>query len=330
MSSNATPHNPHDKSYKDLFSHPEMVRDLIVGFLPAEWVQDFDLSTLERNNGHYVTDDLRERENDIIWRVRFRGEWLYLYILLEFQSSVDRFMAVRLLTYMGLLYQDLIKTKQLTDDGLLPPLLPIVLYNGEPRWTAAQSLHALIAQPSNGLQRYLPQLEYLLLDEGAIVAEGLPNLQNLAALLMGLEKSQTLRAVQHTLDELINATKQPELASLQQSFMTWLKQVLLPGRLKGITLPNVNHLLEVKKMLAENTIDWGREFREEGWLKGMLKGKLEGKLEGEALILQRQLTKRFGTLSDSTLTRLHSATSEQLELWADRVLDAPTLQEVFG
>ena len=63
-------------------------------------------------------------------------------------------------------------------------------------------------------------------------------------------------------------------------------------------------------MLAENTIDWGREFREEGWLKGLLKGKQEGKLEGEALILQRQLTKRFGILSDSTLTRLHSATSE--------------------
>ena len=87
-------------------------------------------------------------------------------------------------------------------------------------------------------------------------------------------------------------------------------------------------------MLAENTIDWGREFREEGWLKGMLKGKqegkLEGKLEGEALILQRLLTKRFGILSDTTLTRLHSATSEQLELWADRVLDAPTLQEVFA
>jgi predicted transposase/invertase (TIGR01784 family) len=162
MTTNAPPHNPHDNSYKSLFSHPEMVHDLIVGFLPAEWVQDFDMSTLERKNGNYVTDDLRERENDIIWRVRFKGKWLYLYILLEFQSSVDRFMAVRLLTYMGLLYQDLIKTQQFTDDGLLPPILPIVLYNGESRWTAAQSLQALVAQPTNGLQRYLPQLEYVL------------------------------------------------------------------------------------------------------------------------------------------------------------------------
>ncbi len=45
-----------------------MVRDLIVGFLPAERVTDFDLSTLERKNGHYVTDDLRERERHYLAR----------------------------------------------------------------------------------------------------------------------------------------------------------------------------------------------------------------------------------------------------------------------
>jgi hypothetical protein len=59
-------------------------------------------------------------------------------------------------------------------------------------------------------------------------------------------------------------------------------------------------------------------------------GKLEGKLEGEAAILQRLLTKRFGTLDDITLTRLHHANSEQLESWAERVLDAATLQAVFA
>ena len=75
MSDPTPPHNQHDNSYKSLFSHPEMVRDLIVGFLPAELVQDFDMNSLERQNGNYVTDDLRERKNDIIWRVRFKGKW---------------------------------------------------------------------------------------------------------------------------------------------------------------------------------------------------------------------------------------------------------------
>jgi len=37
-------------------------------------------------------------------------------------------MAVRIQTYLGLLYQDLIRTRQLSKTGLLPPVLPIVLY----------------------------------------------------------------------------------------------------------------------------------------------------------------------------------------------------------
>ena len=96
----------HDNSYKLLFSHQEMVRDLLVGFVQEPWLAELDFSTLEKVNGSYVTDDLRSREDDVIWRVRFKDRWLYLYILLEFQSSVDAYMALRVMTYLGLLYQD--------------------------------------------------------------------------------------------------------------------------------------------------------------------------------------------------------------------------------
>jgi hypothetical protein len=37
-------------------------------------------------------------------------------------------MALRMMVYVGLLYQDLIKEGPVK--GLLPPILPIVLYNG--------------------------------------------------------------------------------------------------------------------------------------------------------------------------------------------------------
>ena len=66
----------------------------------------------------------------MIWWVRWGQDWLYVYLLLEFQSTVDRFMAVRILSYVGLLYQDLIRSGQLTASGQLPPVLPLVLYNG--------------------------------------------------------------------------------------------------------------------------------------------------------------------------------------------------------
>ena len=104
----------HDHSYKLLFSHSEMMADLLQGFVTAEWVRDVDLSTLERVHSSHVSDDLRERENDIIWRVRWQDDWLYIYLIVEFQSTVYRFMAVRFMTYEGLLYEGLIHSQQLT------------------------------------------------------------------------------------------------------------------------------------------------------------------------------------------------------------------------
>lgn len=47
-------------------------------------------------------------------------------------------------------------------------------------------------------------------------------------------------------------------------------------------------------------------------------------------MLQRQLTRRFGTLPAAQLTRIAAATPAQLETWGDRVLDASSLDEVFG
>ncbi|MGA7978728.1 MAG: Rpn family recombination-promoting nuclease/putative transposase, partial [Chromatiaceae bacterium] len=84
----------HDPSYKLLFSHTRMVEDLIRGFVHEDWVAELDFTTLERVSEKSVSVDLRTREDDMIWRLRWGERWLYVYLLLEFQSSVDRFMAV--------------------------------------------------------------------------------------------------------------------------------------------------------------------------------------------------------------------------------------------
>ncbi|MBK8386513.1 MAG: DUF4351 domain-containing protein [Candidatus Accumulibacter sp.] len=54
-----------------------------------------------------------------------------------------------------------------------------------------------------------------------------------------------------------------------------------------------------------------------------------GAQKGAARIIQRQLTKRFGPLDAETLTRLQTSPCEQLESWAENLLDAATLDEVF-
>ena len=62
---------------------------------------------------------------------------------------------------------------------------------------------------------------------------------------------------------------------------------------------------------------------------GIEKGLQQGLQQGEVALLQRQLSRRFGPLPDAVRARLTSASIDQLETWAIRVLDAASLDEVF-
>jgi hypothetical protein len=52
--------------------------------------------------------------------------------------------------------------------------------------------------------------------------------------------------------------------------------------------------------------------------------------EGVRRLLLRQLRRRFGELPPATVARLEAAESEVLEAWADQVITAQSLDEVFG
>ena len=79
-----------------------------------------------------------------MWRVRQRDAWLHVLVLLEFQSTDDPDMAVRILEYTTLRFRELRRTRALEPDGCRRPVLPVVLYNGEAAWRAAREVGDLI------------------------------------------------------------------------------------------------------------------------------------------------------------------------------------------
>ncbi|OEZ57674.1 Rpn family recombination-promoting nuclease/putative transposase [Duganella sp. HH105] len=103
-----------DTLYRQLFAHPEIVRDLLAGFLPAGWARSLEVGAFERVNASYASDRGKQRHQDMVWRAKVGGEWVYVYILLEFQARSDRWMALRMQVYVGLLLQDLVR-KRLAD-----------------------------------------------------------------------------------------------------------------------------------------------------------------------------------------------------------------------
>jgi hypothetical protein len=299
-----------------------MVADLIRGFVREDWAQALDFDTLERVREIGVSHDLREREDDIIWRLRWGERWLYVYLLLEFQSTVDRLMAVRLLVYVGLLYQDLAAAEAIPPGGPLPPVLPIVLYNGQDAWTAKTSLAELI-EPDlpEQLRRWQPQVRYLLLDEGRYQDTELAGLRNVAAALFRLENSRTAADIERVVACLVEWLAAPAQTALRRAFVVWLKRVLLPARVPGADIPNVIELQEMQAMLAERVKTWTEEWKQQGLQQGLQ--------QGEANVLRRQLTRRFGTLPSWAEQRLVQADEAELESWADRILEGPTLEDVF-
>lgn len=64
--------------------------------------------------------------------------------------------------------------------------------------------------------------------------------------------------------------------------------------------------------------------------EGREQGLEEGLVEGRRAILRQQLTRRFGPLPDAVGERLGSASIVDLDRWAERVLDAPSLAAVFA
>ena len=47
----------HDNAYKNVFSHPKAVQDLLRGFVHEDWVQQLDYITLEKVSGRGCGND---------------------------------------------------------------------------------------------------------------------------------------------------------------------------------------------------------------------------------------------------------------------------------
>jgi predicted transposase/invertase (TIGR01784 family) len=315
----------HDKSYKLLFSHPEMVSDLLKGFVKEAWVEQCDFTTLEKMSGSYVTDDIREREDDLIWRIRWGDEWLYVYLLLEFQSFVDHFMAVRISGYLALLYQDIIRTQNLNSQDLLPPVLPIVLYNGERRWQAPLQLDQLIHPAPVGLEKYRPQASYLLLDEGRYNQTELKSLNNLVAALFQLENSRTEQEIQDVLVHLIDWLKDPKQTSLRRAFTVWFNRVLLPTKAPNAHFTELNDLNEVHTMLAERVKQWTQDWLQEG----LQKGRQEGRREEASKLFLLVLESKFGQINQHLQEKVRTATPELIETWTKQIFQAKTPEDLL-
>ena len=326
----------HDPASKLLFSRPRMVRDLLDGFAARGWSGALDFDTLVPLPASFVSEDLQQRHSDLVWRIRFRDDrWLYLVLLLEFQATVDPAMALRMLTCTALLYQRLDADGVLRDHGALPPVLPVVLYNGRRPWKAPVEMTDLVAAGSDLLAPYQPSQRYYLLD-GARVADADLPADNLVSALIELEKTRDgarLREALQALGDLLRAQGDDHLT---QAFVTWLHQGLrFAGPLPSGEGDPLTQLQETQTMLEENVREWTRELLEQGRAQGIEQGRAQGIEEGrheERALLCRQAARKFDAVAAEELAAALAGVTDpdRLARVGDWIIECATASELLA
>ena len=302
----------HDPAYKLLFSDPRMVADLLRGFVPGGWDRWLDFASLAKVSPEYVGDTLARRLGDMLWRVRFRddvpetvtGGAGELLVMLEFQSSVDAAMGVRLLASISLVHQERVRRGALRGGGRLPPVLPIVLYNGESRWGAAVEVRETIAPVGGVLDGVQPRLRYRVVDAGAMgVEDAVP--ENRVWALVGLENSATVAELVRGLGAVFGRFGGPEASEFRAGLYEWARHSPLVRR-SAVELPPRRELEggEMATLLEARAREWERQWYREGRAEGIEQGIERGRAEERARLYHRLAARKFGAETAQRLSEL--------------------------
>ncbi|MEW6352015.1 MAG: Rpn family recombination-promoting nuclease/putative transposase [Thermodesulfobacteriota bacterium] len=316
--------NPHDRFFKEVFSHPEVAEDFVMNYLPPSISEAFASGTFRLRKDSFVDDTLREHFSDLLYEVDFtEGHSGFVFLLFEHKSYPQGDIAFQLFRYMARIWE------QSRKDGTrhLSPVIPVVLYHGTAKWNVPPDFASLYRGPEF-LKKHLLDFSYQLCDlsaysdteikGGAIVAvtllllkhvscEDLPDrLPGFFILLRAATEQSTLAFLRTVLHYIGTVT----LRVTHDQFRSAVKAALPE---EGAS--HVNRLIE--EFVDEFRPDWIRH----GMEKGIEKGIVEGRRQEASSLAVRLLTRKLGTLDDSSLDRVRQLPLEELEALGEDLLD---------
>lgn len=298
--------NPHDRFFREVFSHLEWSRDFIRTQLPPAIVETLALETLDLRPGSFLDEELQQYFSDLLFRVSLRtGRDAYVYVLLEHKSYVERFAALQLLRYKVEIWEQVraeakaaVKGQKRAETRNLPPIFPLIVYQGTRKWQVTQQFADLV-EGGEAWQPYLPDFRY----EVAAVAD-IRETELFESVLF----RAAIRLMRHIFDpDLVDQLPQiwAEFRNLAwgpetQGFLI----VMLSYVTSATSVSNAELIrsLETAAPGQEETLmaTLAREWMEEGIAKGIEKGIEKGLLSS----IRTGLRTRFGVDGETFMDEL--------------------------
>jgi len=322
----------HDTLFKAIFSQPEHAAGELSVVLPRALAERIDFSVLTRESGSFVDPALTERHTDLLFATRIAGQEALLYVLFEHLSHVDPLVSFRLLRYMVRIWEAHLKRHP--HAKRLPIIVPVVLHHSETGWTATTAFESLIdadAQTLAIIAEYVPRFRIALDDlshqsDAALRARSMSALGRFGLGLLARSPDEFLREAEAWAPVVAEAQNGPQgPAALAPALSYILKTNKNPP--DQVTARLIHAW---GKDVEEAIVTAADQLREEGRRDGIAKGQLEGIVKGQRQTLLKQLQRKFGHVPEPITARVAAASSDDLDRWLDRILTAPTLDDVFA
>lgn len=238
----------HDYGYKKLFSNKTIFKQLMQTFVNESWVNDIDYENTKTLDKSFISENYKNTEGDLIIETKLNDKDFYVYILLEFQSSVDKFMSLRILNYITNFYMDLLNNNKELNE--LPPVFPMMLYNGNDKWTAPVNISELIKE-NDLLGEYGLNFKYFKIAENEFKSEDLLKIKNIVSTLFLAEVEYDLELIK---TEMLNLFDNEEDKQAVSIFLNWFRILSKNGKIEPEDYSEMENLYknkgEVSSMLV--------------------------------------------------------------------------------
>jgi hypothetical protein len=323
-----TPDTPHDKLFKRRFSEVENAVPELRAILPPALLERIDLSTLKVVPGEFVDEALKSSHSDLLYEVQLSAKPAFVYVLFEHQSSADPLLALRLMRYLVRILERYARAAKASDDNdhrpllPLPAVIPVVLHHSETGWTAAQRLEDLFDPQlvaDSELTPLIPRLTFVLDDISRLTDEALRkrtltlvSTLTLWALRDARDPDRLLRTLQVWAWAIVELLRQPGGREAAETLFRYI--VLVANISPEVWIQRVYAVIPEAKDAIMTIAE-------------QLQAK--GRAEGERTLILRLLTVKFGELSEPARDRVAAASEDDLTRWAERMLSATSLEQVF-
>lgn len=262
----------HDKWYTRLFSDPRIVEELLRSFVHEDFVRDLDFSSIRKLNTKFIPVSEKSRHADVVFEIKSKGQSAYIYLFLEFQSTVDRFMALRMARYIFEFYQEI---QRLNKSDRLNPPFPILIYNGDSQWTAPERFSELL-YPSSIPKKYLPEFRYCKIAINEIPKRELVKIRNAVATVFYIENcsAEEIEKNRKALVSLLSGVLKKDGIGIVNAIKDRILS-LQDITEKTKTIESIEDITEVLSMFETRTKKWEQSVLEKGIEKGIEKRDLE-------------------------------------------------------